>query len=379
MGELQLKKIIIFASYAPSLLLFRAHLIQAFLDQGCHVSVLAPTTTFSQEFTTAFTMRFPSVKIIEVDMSLHGMNPIQDFKVILDLKALFKQEQPDALFSYTIKPVIYGSIAAHCAKVPAIYVMITGLGTTFAVNSFKDKVIYCLVKKLYRYALKKCQKVIFQNPDDQALFTSLNLVSLESTLKVNGSGIDLSSFVACPLPERIQFIFIGRLVIEKGVAEFVEAAKKIYLSYPEVSFCIVGELFSGHPRSVSAELLETLKAEPCFELVGQVSDVSPYLVKSSVMVLPSYREGTPRSVLEAMAMGRPVITTDAPGCRETVIDGVNGFLVPVKNIDVLVEKMEYFIQNPDCCVTMGAESRKLAEQKFDVHQVNTAIINIILG
>ncbi len=377
--ECELKKIIIFASFAPSLLLFRAHLIQALLDQGCAISVLAPRSTCSPEFMTEFQRRFPNVAVLKIDMSLHGMNPFKDLQSLFKLKALFKKEKPDIVLSYTIKPVIYGSIAACMARVPNVFSMITGLGTTFDIRGRRDALVHVLVKILYRQALKGCCKVIFQNNDDANLFKKLKLVSQGQLLCVNGSGVDIQAFHLMPLPKKISFIFIGRLIIEKGIREFMTAAERIHVAYPEVVFHVVGDIFKGHPRSLSAADYRILKTKPYFNFVGQVDDVQPSIQKSTVMVLPSYREGTPRSVLEAMSMGRAIITTDTPGCRETVVDGVNGFLVPVKDVDALVEKMEYFIQNPAKCQEMGLESRKLAERKFDVHAVNTVIIKAILG
>jgi hypothetical protein len=374
-----MKKIILFASYAPSLLLFRAQLIQDFLDHGCQVSVLAPAVTISQTFSDEFQSRFPQVPILSVEMSLHGMNPFKDFKTILDLKRLFKKERPGIVFAYTVKPVIYGAIAASWAKISAMFGMLTGLGSGFNVSSFKDRCIHGFVKKLYRIALPKCQKVIFQNPDDQSLFRSLGLVKADQTLLVNGSGVDLREFNLTDLPEVIHFIFIGRLISEKGIFDFIEAARRVHLQYPEVKFRIVGDVFPGHPSSLSLQDLEFIQSKPYFDFVGQVRDVRPFIAASSIMVLPStYREGTPRSILEALAMGRPIITTDIPGCRETVVSGQNGFLIPPKNVDALVEKMQFFIQNQSVIGTMGLQSRQLAEQKFDVHQVNQRILAVVL-
>ncbi len=372
-----MKKILIFASFAPSLLLFRAHLIQSLLDEGNLVSVLAPTVTLTPAFQCQFKSRFPTVKVLSIDLSLHGLNPVRDLKVIFALRALFKKESPDVIFSYTIKPVIYGSMAAHFAKVPRILSMITGLGTSFAVNTFKDHFIHQVVKFLYRRALKKCDQVIFQNPDDRALFSDLGLISLQKSILVNGSGVDLTEFSPAPLPVCVSFIFIGRLIHEKGIVEFLQAAQDIQKKYPQTHFYIVGGTIPNHPRSLTEADLQSFKRLPHFHFTGDVAEVRPYIAKSSVIVLPSYREGTPRAVLEAMAMARPVITTDAPGCRETVEHGVNGFLVPIKNRDVLVEKMEYFIQNPARCPEMGEASRKWAEARFNVHNVNKTLIRTI--
>ncbi len=379
MDESRVKKIVIFASYAPSLLLFRAHLIRSFLNNGCQVSILAPSITLTEDFIAEFKDKFSQVNILSIEMSLHGINPLKDFNTMIKIKKIFKEEQPDILLSYTIKPVIYGAIAASWARVPHVFAMITGLGTTFQPRNFKDRLIYRLVRILYRSGLKQSQKVFFQNPDDKKLFENLNLVQPRKTLQINGSGVDLEEFNMNQLPQKLSFIFIGRLLVEKGVQEFIQAAQKIHSKYPAVTFRVIGDVFSGHPRSISQDDLNVLKSESYFDFVGHVSDVRHYIQQSTIMVLPSYQEGTPRAVLEAMAMGRPIITTDAPGCRETVIDGVNGFLVPVKNVGALVEKMEYFIQNQGKCAKMGLASRKLAEEKFDVHQVNKVIINTILG
>ena len=225
-------------------------------------------------------------------------------------------------------------------------------------------------------ALKGNTKVFFQNPDDMELFAELNLIrGTEQAVLINGSGVDIEHYREVrPVTEKIVFLLIARLIRDKGLYEYVEAARIIKQHYPEVVFRLVGP-FDSNPTAISEATVNQWQGEGVIEYAGETKDVRPYIAGSSVYVLPSYREGTPRTVLEAMSMGRPIITTDAPGCRETVIHGKNGYLVPVKNLDALVEALERFIANPELIPIMGKESRKIAEEKYDVRKVNATILN----
>jgi glycosyltransferase involved in cell wall biosynthesis len=227
-----------------------------------------------------------------------------------------------------------------------------------------------LIQRLYRFGLSKSRKVFFQNPDDEALFRQLGLLPADiPSCVVNGSGVDVADYALAPLPEKPSFLLIARLLGDKGVREYAQAARKVKAQYPDAVFQLVGWI-DDNPDAISQQELDEWVNTGTVEFLGKLADVRPAVADCNVYVLPSYREGTPRTVLEAMAMGRPVITTDAPGCRETVTDGDNGFLVPVKAVDELAAAMVKFLENPELVAGMGERSRLVAEQKYDVHRVN---------
>jgi glycosyltransferase involved in cell wall biosynthesis len=285
-----------------------------------------------------------------------------------------RKTRPDIVLSYTIKPVIYASIAAWLAGVNRRYVLVTGLGFNFTES--RDGAVTHLVRWLYKFALGKVNKVFFQNPDDKASFEDMRVVSpATSSVVVNGSGIDVGAFKDKPLPSGdIVFLMIARLLGDKGVREYAEAAARIREIFPNARFHLAGWI-DEHPNAISRQELESWIENGTIEFLGYLDDVRPEIEAATVYVLPSYyREGTPRTVLEAMAMGRPIITTDAPGCRETVVDGYNGFLIPVKSVSGLVEAMQRFIENPDLAAEMGKRSREVAEDKYDVRKVNDVML-----
>src|SRR5690606_30161438 len=228
--------------------------------------------------------------------------------------------KPDFSLAYTIKPVIYGNVAAWLARVPARFALITGLGYAFQGEAGQRSWLKRIVQNLYGFALAKVTKVFFQNPDDEALFYDLGILDLSNpkTVVVNGSGIDVDSFTVAHFPETTQFLLIARLLGDKGIREYVAAANRVKQKYPEVCFGLVGWI-DENPNAISEDELQRWIDSGAVHFYGRLSDVKPVIAQSSVYVLPSYREGTPRTVLEAMSMGRPIITTDAPGCRETVV------------------------------------------------------------
>ncbi|MCD6048117.1 MAG: hypothetical protein K0S08_1764 [Gammaproteobacteria bacterium] len=370
-----MKKIIIFASFAPSLLNFRRQLIEAFIGSGAQVIALAPTNTIDSSFQKKFSELLPAVELRGIDLNTYSMNPFKDWLALIKLIRFFKKEAPDMVFSYTIKPVIYGSIAAKFAGVSHVFSMVTGLGSMFIVRNFKDKVLLAGIKTLYRLGLSMNEKVFFQNKDDIGLFEQMKLVNPQKVLLINGSGVDLNYYATADLPKEINFLFIGRLLVDKGITEYIEAARLIKKSYPYIQFNILGGFSKEHPRSYPEKMLHAAIQDKVIIYHSEVEDVRPFIAQSSILVLPSYREGTPRSVLEAMSMGRPIITTDAPGCRETVQPEINGYLVPVKDAEALAHAMEKFIKNPSLIQQMGVNSRELAETKYDVHKVNLSILS----
>lgn len=369
--NIKAKIYLILAGQAESLLNFRGPLIEALQTSGSIVHVAAPELTADSLLKQY--MLAKGMVVHSVPIRRNGTNPISDAQTLLALWWLMRRIRPDAVLGYTIKPVIYGSIAAWLAGVPKRFALITGLGYAFQGNGDRNK-IQQLVQGLYRIALSHTHKVFFQNPDDLTLFRRRGILSQDAQVcVVNGSGVDISHYAVVPLPNSISFILVARLLGDKGVREYINAAKIIREVHPDVIFALVGAVDSN-PDSISQPELDSWLADGVISYYGHLSDVRPAISKSSVFVLPSYREGTPRSVLEAMSMGRAIITTDAPGCRETVINGENGFLVAVRSVDELVTSMKVLIARPELVAEMGKRAREICEEKYDVHKVNAVML-----
>ena len=368
-------KFLMISSFLPSVLNFRGKLLEAIQAKGYEIHIMVPElVNFQEEYQKLIALGY---QVHEIPMQRTGTNPLADLKLLKNMYQQIRQIQPDVVLSYTIKPVIYGTLAAGLAKVPKRFALITGLGYAFQnVETAKRSIFQKLVHGLYAQALKYAHKVFFQNPDDLKLFEDMRLLEANKpAVVVNGSGVNVQDFEVMPLPineqgkVRASFLLIARLLGDKGIREYMVAARSIKAQYPEAYFFLVGWI-DDNPSAISQQELETWVNDKIVNYWGKLSDVRPAIAASSVYVLPSYREGTPRTVLEAMAMGRAVITTDAPGCRETVSHGVNGYLVAVKSVDQLVQSMQYFIEDPKLMISMGQRSREIALNKYDVHQVN---------
>ena len=359
------------ASFAASIIRFRGDLIQAIQACDCELHVAAPGVSRCTESTREL-LRM-GVRLHDTDLRRTGTNAVADLAYVIRLWQLMRRVRPEVTLPYTIKPVIYGTIAAWLAGVPHRYALITGLG--YAFTGERQSVITRIVRVLYRFALGKAHKVFFQNPDDERLFRELHLLPTSvPSVVVNGSGVDVAAFAAQPLPSGPPvFLMIGRLLGDKGVREYAQAARTVKAIHPEARFQLVGWI-DTNPDAIAPSELDAWIANGTLEFLGKLDDVRPAIAASTVYVLPSYREGTPRTVLEAMAMGRPIITTDAPGCRETVVNHDNGFLVPVQSVDALVGAMRRFIDDPTLAARMGARSRQMAEDKYDVHKVNDVML-----
>lgn len=330
---------------------------------------LAEGTGFRAEMERA------GLTVHDIPLARAGVNPLADLRSLWALWRLMRRLRPDYVLPYTIKPVIYGSLAASLAGVPRRFALIPGLGYSFQ-GGRRRSVFRAMVRKLYALALSRVELVFFQNPDDEALFRKLQI--LQPTTRscvVNGSGVDIKRFAPAPLPQSgPYFLLMARLLGEKGVREYAAAARRVKEQHPGSAFSVVGWIDSN-PDAIAQAELDAWVAEGTLQYLGRLSDVRPALAGCSVFVLPSYyREGVPRTILEAMAMGRPIITTDAPGCRETVIEGCNGFLVPVRDVDALVAAMMKFVETPTLAASLGAKSRQLAEEKYDVDKVNAAML-----
>lgn len=348
---------------------FRGDLIKEIVAMGHEVVVTGPNRIDVDKI-EALGARF-----VEIPMEKTGVNVKSDLKYIFALKKLFKNEKPDITFGYTIKPVVYGSIAAKMAKVKNRYSMVEGLGYIFTANTRKTKILRPIVKTLYRIGFKCSKKVIFINPDDLKDFTNMKLLKKDKCRLVNGAGVNLEHFTPEPLPEEPVFFMLSRALISKGVRVYLEATGIVRKKYPDVRMMLLGEIDESMQDSLKKEEVQKYVDMGAVEYFPEHPDVRLFYKQCSVFVLPSYREGVPRTTMEAMAMGRPVITTDAPGCRETVVDGETGFFVPTGDAKALADAMCRFIENPALIKTMGEKSYNFCKDKFDVHKVNADMLN----
>lgn len=364
-------KTIVFAGYAESLLNFRGPLLSALVKEGNHVITCAP----GNDANIVNRLSKLGVDYQAIPIQRTGMNPVHDIRTLFFLYRLLRKEHPNILLAYTVKPVIYGSLAARLAGINNCFSMITGLGFAFQRDTLKNKFINFFVCCLYRLSLSKNKAVFFQNPDDKELFIKSKLIGKNTNaILINGSGVDLNHYSMMPVVKTpIAFLLIARLISEKGIEEYAEAARQLKKRYSKVSFRLVG-WFDNNPSAIKKSKVMEWHKQGIVEYLGDADDVRPFIAASSVYVLPSYREGTPRTVLEAMSMGRPIITTDAPGCRETVKEGENGFLVPIKDVNALIQAMKRFILQPELIAKMGKRSREIAEAKYDVNKVNAVIM-----
>jgi glycosyltransferase involved in cell wall biosynthesis len=366
------KTVLLLGSYAPSLVLFRGPLIADIAARGHRIVASAPAIGTEM----AAGLRRLGAEPRDVALSNASLDPLAMMESLRAVKRLLRDVRPDVLISYTIKPVILGALAGRAARVPAIVSLITGVGYAFTEGrEARRRIARMAASPLYRMALKRSTAIVFQNPDDESLFRKLGLVRGEANVhRVGGSGIDLDRFEPVPLPEKTSFLMIARLLKDKGIREFASAGKRLKADHPEVPVTLVGRLDPSPDSLTPAELADLSRHGIDFK--GELDDVRPAISNCSVYVLPSYREGTPRSVLEAMAMGRAIVTTDAPGCRETVIDGENGLLVRPRDADALLGAMLRFVREPRLARVMGTVSRRLAEEKFDVRAVNSKLLEI---
>ena len=321
----------------------------------------------------------------KLEVSLHsyplnrrGLNLFQDIKTLITLCKIIFRISPNYVLSYTIKPVIYGTIVSFLMRVPNRFALITGLGSNFVnYQDSKDTFSRKLVRFLYKISLNLTSKTIFQNNDDKDLFIAKRImIDNDKIHVVNGSGVNLNHYKEASFPDSLRFLFVGRFLKSKGLKEFIEAAKIINAKNKNVKFTIAGSIEEGGDSILIDEINHFIETG-VIENLGYLNDIRVAISNCSVFVLPSYREGTPRSVLEAMAMGRAIITTNAPGCRETVRNGFNGFLVRTGSVDDLVQAMNLFKDNHDLIQKMGKNSLKLVTKKYDVKIINKNMFDIM--
>lgn len=375
-------RIALIAGHAPSLVNFRGPLLSALVARGHDVIALAPPEPGGAG--TEAALRATGVELLRYPLDRGGLNPLRDLRTVQALRNQFLVLKPDLVLPYTIKPVIYASLAARWAKVPLAASLITGLGYGFGglgdalpgqPQTMSRRCLTELVVRLYAKALETNRAVIFQNSDDRDLFQRLGILSPGTRVAVvGGSGVDLDHFAPAPPvlahPDTGAPVFtcVARLLWAKGVGVFVEACRMLKRRHPHVVCRLIGPT-DQVPDAVPDDMLRRWREDRVVEILDPVDDVRPILAATSVFVLPSYREGAPRSSLEAMSMARPVVTTDVPGCRQTVEDGVTGFLVPPFEPGALMRAMERYVLEPQLIAQQGMASRRLAEERFDVQRV----------
>ncbi|MDO5536820.1 MAG: glycosyltransferase family 4 protein [Desulfovibrionaceae bacterium] len=367
-------RICVLGNQARAAFLFWRVLMLKMRAQGHSVVCLLPPGDEENESR----IRALDVEIQHYRLDRKGINPARDALTFCDLKRFFGREKVDVLFAYTIKPVIYGCMAAKMSGVPHIYATITGLGYAFEADSPLKKMVHGLSILLYRTALAGIEGVFFQNRDDAELFRSQGILSANArVLFANGTGVDTARFAEQPMPDAdggLIFLLVGRLLEAKGIREYIEAARLVKADHPETVFQILGPREQGL-GSIGEEEIASWARDGVVSYLGQTADVVPYVRACHVLVLPSWREGLPTCVMEAMSMGRASLVTDVPGCREVVVSGKNGLIVPVRDPAALAGAMKKFIDNPDIVTQMGIAGRKMAEEKYDADVVASGILS----
>ncbi|MDD2375991.1 MAG: glycosyltransferase family 4 protein [Clostridia bacterium] len=363
-------KIIIIGPKTSSLIGFRGELIKEMISRGNEVVAITPDSGYEEEF------KILGAKNIKIPFEKNSISLIENIRYFLNIRKILKDEKPDIVFPYTIKPVIFGSIAAKSLGVKKIYSLITGLGYVFIGNDIKVKILRIIVGFLYRISCLISTKIIFQNKDDKQEFIKRKYVKEMKCEVVNGSGVDMEYYKKSVLPSKINFLMIARIIKNKGVIEYLNACKIVKLKYANVTFSYIGA-FDKTKDAIKCEDINTFFDDGTVDYIGETTDVRPYIANCSVYVLPSYREGIPRSILEAMSMGRPIITTNAIGCKETVEEGLNGFKVDIHSINQLVDRMEWMIKNKDSIFSMADKSYNICKERFEVKKVNNQMLKIM--
>ena len=363
-------KAILFANTDWYLYNFRLAYAEFLQKQGWEVVFISPDGEHVSKLIEA------GFRHIPFEFSRKGINPLKENETIQRIKSLYEAEKPDLVHHFTIKCVIYGSLAAKESGIKAIVNSITGLGYMFLSNKPHVRVIREIVKHLYKKALPETQ-VIFENPDDRDLFIQMELVPEENTNIVLGTGIDTDRFVPEPPPNSVPLTILpARMIWDKGIREFVEAARMIHESGVKARFALIGNNDIGNPTCIPFDQLSQWQKEGNVEWWGWQDDVPTVISMCHIVCLPSYREGLPKILIEAAACGRPIITSDVPGCREVVKEGVNGYLVPAKNASALKDALLRLINDPEGRLEMGKASREFAVNKFSNEIINDNIYSV---
>jgi glycosyltransferase involved in cell wall biosynthesis len=368
-----MKHILIIGALPESLLNFRGELIKDFIATGLKVSAAASNATLDQ----IKCIRNLGVEYHQYSVARNKISIGSDLLSIFLLFKLILKTKPDIVFSYTITPIIWSGIVLLFFKKIKFFALVEGLGYAFGDKTLYRKCVKFIVCILYKLSLSKSNQVIFLNVDNADFFRNNKLVNRKKIRLIDGIGVDLEYFKPTPLPDMpIVFLCISRLLIEKGLREYVEAARIVKIIYPQATFKLVATSDLSSDR-VHPDEVNQWKRDNFIELLSPQSDVRPFIKNSHIYVLASYHEGMPRTTMEAMAMARPIITTDVPGCRETVNEGVNGFLVPKQNAQALADRMIWMVENNHLCQQMGQASHDMAIKRFDVRKINKQIMKIL--
>lgn len=376
-----MKIVLISQNASPGLLIFRVDFIRYLISSGHTVYC------FALDYTDESKAVVEGWGAIPVDYTLNktGLNPIKDCLDTFFLSKKINEIKPDVVFSFFVKPSIYGTLAAWLAGVPRRIAMLEGLGYIHTPSkngmSLKKRVLQAAHGVLSTLGYSVADEVLFLNPDDPKDLARKSWINNKKLRVIGPIGLDLEKYPFSPLAKSkpVRFIFIARLLAEKGIFEYLAAARLVKKIYADAEFVVLGGLDQDNPTALSESQLKLVIDEGLIIYPGHVSNVHEWIADSHVFVLPSYREGFPRSTQEAMAIGRAVITTDVPGCRETVIDGINGFLVPPWDPETLAEKMIYLIEHPEELKRMGDESHRIAVEQYDVHKINPVLALIVTG
>ena len=365
-------KILVVSPKNKTVFNFRGDLIKDMIAHGHNVVVIGPNRDYLEDVLALGVSKF-----IEIAMVKDNTSVSNDLSYYKNLLSVMKEERPDMVFSYTIKPVIYGSLAARKAGVPRIYAMVTGLGRVYASGGMKARAVRLVTKVLYKRAFRGCDRVIFQNEDDIRELVSTKYLPEEKTALVSGSGVNMERFKRSSLPEQPVFLMVSRVIREKGVLEYCQAARILKKTVPYARCILLG----GYDASMGALKPEDIREyidDGSIEFPGEVKDPVAFYGKSSVFVLPSYyREGLPRTLLEALSCGRPIITTDWPGCRVPVEDGVNGFMIPVRDEQALSQRMIQLAEEPELLAKMSAAAYETCRCRFEVSIINEQMRSIM--
>ena len=363
------KTILIISSYAPSLIKFRGDMIQEFIGLGHSVHCISAKGYHEETFNI---LRQMGVGVSLFPLQRTGRNILFDVITIVSLFKIIAKVRPDKVLSYTVKPMLYGSFVTNFYISIEHYAMITGMPNLILRLSSR-----WLGRKLLQVLFQRNQHILFQNRDDEMAFKQWGYLINGQSVRTCGSGINIIQYsYSKPLIKNdVSFLLIARLLYDKGVIEFLQAAQIIIKEFNQARFSIIGWFDTANPNGIEPEIFKSYLLHKRIVFLGRCDDVRPPLRDHSVYVLPSYHEGMPRTVLEAMSIGRPIITTNVPGCRDTVNEGKNGYLVPPRNIDELAKAMKKFILEPEKISSMGRESRLIAEQYYNVETVNQQIIS----
>lgn len=366
-------KILILSSLAYSLTNFRGALLADMRRNGHKVIAVAPDDNPQVREKLAA----DRIDFRVIPMQRAGTNPFSDLRLLLSYVWLMIRERPDLVLAYTQKPIVYGGLATRIVGIPRFYALMSGLGHVFSSSGQVDTFFRFIVARLYREAVRRTRAIFVFNASDREDMLRLGIISpSQNVIQVPGSGIDIDHFAFSPPPKsQLSFLLVARLMRDKGIYEFLEAAQRVSIDHPNCRFSILGHIDAENPTGLTEAECKNLARRYPVRFIPGTADVRPYLASASVFVLPSYyREGLPRTILEAMATGRAVITTDMPGCRDPIEDGGNGFIVPPRDSQALAEAMARFVAQPGLVEEMGKRSRKLAEEIYDVRRVNRLLL-----